>query len=238
MIHLKRNPNIAKENLIEDKSGQVFTKKDCTIEIPVRFTDRGLGQIGINTFVYGCFPIIFEDSEYSVCNITSLIEIDPYKTTTKTIDEIEYYVFHFKANDLVIKTTQLVKRDTMMYNIFDEFIFKGKIPWYMQYEDIGKLFDSAKKYANSNVGNNQVVIELLASLITRIKSDRTKYLRLFIKEYKDVIANTAYVPLQSVFYSAHSTINKIAGNYFNDGVISALVSPSDKVEQIEGILRA
>lgn len=239
MSVIKRNPDSAKTFLFEDKAGRIFTKQNCEIHMPVRFADRGLGQIGINTFVYGCFPIIFENGDYSVCNVTSLIEIDPFKTTTKIIDEVEYYVFHFKANDIVIKNSQLVKRDTMMFNVFEEFIFKGKIPWYMEYEDVGKLFDTAKEYGDSTVGKNQVTIELLASMIGRTKKNRSKYLRLTVNNYKDININeVAFVPMQSVYYSTNSSINKLTGNYFNDGVTSALVNPSKDVTDIESILRA
>ncbi len=237
MSNLRRIPTAAKTYLFEDKGNRILTRKDCEIHMPVRFADRGLGQIGIDTFVYGCFPIVFDTGEYSVCNVTSLIEVDPYKTTTKIIDEIEYYVLHFKAGDVVIKTSNLVKRETIMFNVFEEFIFKGKVPWFMEYEDIGKLFDTADEYGGSTVGKNQVTIEMIASMICRNKKDRTKYIRLSANSYKD-IEDIAIVPLQSVFYSANSTINKLAGSYFNQGVVSSLVNPSKDVTDIESILRA
>lgn len=235
----KRNADKVLSNLVTSKSGQVLTKLPCSIEVPARFMDVGLGQIGVDTFVLGCFAIILEDNTYAVMNVNSLVELDPYKTETVKRDGVDYYQFSFEAKQVMIKTTSLVKRDTLMFNIFDEFDFKGKIPWYMGYEDLGKLFDTAKDYANSNVANNQEVIELLASMITRHKKDRSKYIRVSISNYKDInIANTEFVPLKSVFYSVNSTVNKLAGSYFADSVTSALVNPTEKVEKIESILRA
>jgi len=126
-----------------------------------------------------------------------------------------------------------------MYNIFDEFIFKGKIPWYMGYEDVGKLFDTADSHAGSAVASNYEVIELIASMVTRSKDDRTKYIRSVAKTDEDFNdSKISYVPLSSIFYSVNSTVNKIAGSYFSDGVVSALVTPTTKVDKIESILRA
>jgi len=239
MPELKRNASAVLSQLVENQTGQVLTKVPCKIQVPVRFSTVGLGQVGIETFVYGCFPIILDSGEYSVCNVCALVELNPYKVTISTLDEVEYYNFFFEANQVVIKTTDVVKRDLIIYNVFDEFIFKGKIPWYMDYEDLGKLFDTSKEYANSNVNRNYEVIELIASIITRSKEDRTKYIRAIAKKFEDTeLKNIDYVPLKSIYYSVSSNINKLAGSYFNDGVVSALVTTNTQVEKIESILRS
>jgi hypothetical protein len=109
----------------------------------------------------------------------------------------------------------------------------------MGYDDLGKLFDTAASHAGSNVGDNYEVIELIASMVTRSKEDRSKYIRSVAETYADVSdGKIDYVPLSSVFYSVNSTVNKIAGSYFTDGVVSALVVPTAKVDKIESILRA
>jgi len=233
-----RNPDIIKQNLITTKNGQIMTKVPCRIQVPSRFIDRGLGQIGIDTYVMGIFAIIDESNNYSVCNINALVELDPFKTITVTIDDVEYYEFHFKANSVVVKTTDLIRRNVLMYNIFDELVFKGKVPWYMSYEDMGKLFDTAKSHADSNIGETQEVIEFIASIITRSKQDRKNYIRTIAQSYKDVEADKiAYVPMMSVFYSINSTMNKISGSYFSDGITSSLVTPTEKISTVESILR-
>ena len=239
MSKLKRVASIALSYLVENAAGQVLTKKACRIQIPARFTEIGLGEIGINTFSYGFFPIIFDTDEYCVLNVCAMVELVPYKLLIVNIDEVDYYEFHFDAGQVVIKTTDLVKKETLMYNVFDEFVFKGKLPWYAEYEDVGKLFDTAKYHADSNVSQNVEVIEFIASMISRSKEDRTKYIRLFADSYDDVkLEKVDFVPLKSVFYSVSSTLNKIAGSYFTDGVTSALVQKSEKAEKIERIIRS
>lgn len=239
MTTLKRNPEAVLNSLYENQAGQILTKVNCRIQVPVRFSSIGLGQIGINTFTYGFFPIILESGEYSILSINSLVELNPTKLTISTIDEVDYHNFQFDANTVMIKTTDLVKRDNLIFNIIDEFIFKGKIPWYVEYEDLGKMLDNSNYYAGSNVNKNYEIIEFIASLITRSKDDRTKKIRNIVKSYSDISRNTIdYVPLKSIFYSVETTTNKLAGSYFSDGVISALVNKSEKVDKIESILRA
>lgn len=239
MSKLKRDANFVLSNLVEDKTGQVLTKVPCKIQVPVRFSEIGLGEIGINTYTYGLFPIILETGEYAVCNVNAIVQLNPYKLSITTIGEVDYHEFFFDAGDVVIKTTDLVRREAMLYNVFDEFIFKGKVPWYVDYEDLGKLFDTAKYHAGSNVAQNLEVIEFIASMVSRSVEDRTKYIRSVGSDYKDfTLDKIDYVALKSVFYSVNSTVNKLAGSYFSDGVTSALVVPSTQVEKIESILRA
>lgn len=240
-MKLKRDPQAVLSTLIQTPSGQVIAKENCKIQVPVRFSEGnvGLGQVGIQTFTYGLFPIILENGNYSVCNVNAIIELDPVKTLVVTLEDTDYHEFYFEPGSVIIKSLDLVQREALMFNVMDEFIFKGKIPWYVEYDDLGHLFDTAKQHANSNVAQNPEVIEFIASLITRSKQDRTKYIRNLAERYSDFnLDKIDYIPLSNVFYSAHSTVNKLAGSYFNDGVISALVTPSENVEQIEKILRS
>lgn len=238
-MKLIRNPSAVLSQLVETPSRQVLTKAACRIQVPERYTTIGLGQIGVSTFIYGCFAIILETGEYAVCNINAMVEITPYKILNTTVNDVPYHEFYFQPDQVVIKTTDLVKIDTLIYNVFDEFIFQGKIPWFMNYEDVGKLFDTAKFHANSDVAQNLEVIEFIASMITRSVEDRSKYIRTVARQSSDVASNKiAFVPLKSVFYSVNSTVNKLAGSYFSDGVTSALVKKTNNVEKIEAILRA
>lgn len=239
MAKYKRDAAHVLSHLVENPAGQILTKTACKIQVPVRFSEVGLGDIGINTYTYGLFSIIMETGEYAVCNVNAIVELNPFKLSITTIDEVDYHEFFFDKGDVVIKTTDLIKKETLLYNVFDEFIFKGKIPWYVEYEDLGKLFDTAKYHAGSNVGINLEVIEFIASMVSRSKQDRTQYIRLAGEQYKDFSLETIdYVALKSVFYSVNSTINKLAGSYMADGIVSALVIPTTRVEKIESILRS
>lgn len=239
MNKYKRNAPLVLSQLHENKSGQILTKVPLKIMAPVRFSEIGLGQIGISTFMFGMLAVILDSGEYGVLSANAFLELNPYKLSISTIDEIDYHVFYFKAGDVVIKTTDLVKKETMLFNVFDEFIFKGKVPWYTEYEDLGKLFNTAAYHADSKAVQNPEVVEFIASMISRSNKDRMKYIREVINSPSECNLETVdYVALKSVFYSVKSTVSKLTGSYFNDGVTSALVNPSKSITAVERILRA
>lgn len=225
--------------LKELPNDQLFTTQACRIQIPTRFHDRGLAHIDIDNYIFGIFPIILDDGTYAVCNIDAMVKILPYKVLTVNIKDVPYYEFHFEANSVVIANLNLVRRDTLVYNLLEEFVFNGNIPWYLDYEDVGKIFDTSSDYAGININNNYEVLELLASMISRDKKDRTKYYRTTLDTYDDMTKSPpVFVPMKSVFYSATNTMSKLAGNYYNDGVVSALVQPTHEVERLESLIRS
>lgn len=224
--------------LKELPGGQLFTTKACKIQIPEHFLSRGLAEVGIDTYVYGIYALIFEDDVYAVSNINAMIPITPSKILTTKIDDVAYYEFYFEENSVIIPDLNLVRSNNLIYTVFDELIFHGKIPWYLNYEDMGHLFASAKKHADSGVAQSYETIELIASMLARDHNDRTRYYRTSVQSKKDLITPPDYVPLMSVFYSATNTLNKLAGNYFTNGLVSALVTPTKETERIETILRA
>jgi hypothetical protein len=90
----------------------------------------------------------------------------------------------------------------------------------------------------ANVGRNEEVTETLVAIISRIKSDRNKQFRTLAGDEQAMkTQKPTYIPLRSVIYSATNTLNKLAGSYMQVGVVSALVTPSEKVEKLEEILR-
>lgn len=238
-MNYTRNAQAVHSQLVENKAGQVICLSKCKIQVPTRFQEAGLCTVGTKTSIYGLFPVILENGQYSVCNVNSMVDIEPSTTTIVKINDIEHYEFGFEANSVVIKNTTLICLNTMMYNVFNEFVFMGKVPWYVEYDDLGKLFDTAKHHADSNVGQALEVIEFIAAMVTRPKKDRSVYLRTVAQSYNDTkIENIDFVPLNSIYYSVNSTLNKITGSYFGPGVVSALVKPTENVEKIESILRA
>jgi len=113
------------------------------------------------------------------------------------------------------------------------------VPWYLDYNDLGHIFDTASSHAGANVGTNPEVTELIVSIIARNSKDRTQYYRSCINSLEELKTNPpVFISMKSVPYAATNTTNKLAGSYFGEGVVSALVSPSEKRERIENLLLA
>lgn len=235
---LVRDPAKVHETLVELPNSSVVTKTGCKIYIPYRYVEKKMAFIGMENYIIGIYAIVVEDKFYGVSLINSMIPIDPTQTNRVKIDNEDYLEFVFEPGATVFKSTNLVRMKTIVYRIFDEFFDRGRMPWYIGYEDAGGIFDSAPEFAGANIGNNREVTELIVSTIARNPSDRTKYYRTYIAQSDGTdVVKPEYVPLRSVQYSATNTTTKLGGAYFQQGVVSALIDPSDAPARIETILR-
>lgn len=237
------------KSLVRDKSkvfsalqelsdGKVVAKQECKIYIPARFTDRGLAELGVDNYITGICAIVV-DNHYAVMNVCAMLKIEPEETLKIKLQGEDYYEFSFAKGSTVISTLDLVKTDTLVYRIYDEIISKGRVPWYMTYDDLGHIFDTAKHHAGANIGENPEVTKLIVSMIARDRNDKSKYYRTVV-ENADTLKKypPAFIPLKSVLYAATNTTNKLAGSYFSDGVVSALVDETTgEPSRIESLLR-
>jgi hypothetical protein len=224
--------------LRELEGDRLVTTKGCKIVVPVRFAERDLAFVGIETRIVGIFAIIVEDQYYGVSIANAMMRLTPSSTSKVMYDEDEYYEFTFDPGATVCPSLQLVKVDTLVYSIYDEILAKGRAPWYLGYEEMGMLFDTAGYHAGASIGQQQEVTEMMVSLITRDEEDRAIYYRQVINTEEDLIKKKpATIPLRSVAYAATNTLNKLAGSYAKDGLVSALVTPTERVERIEALLR-
>lgn len=235
---LKRDASKVHACLKELEDGSLITTKGCKIYIPSRFTECQLAVVGNETQIVGIFAICVDDQFYGVSIANAMMRIEPTNTTTVDINGEEYYEFSFEAGSTVVSSVGLVKVDTLVYLIYDEFVAKGHVPWYMSYIDLGKLFDTSLHHAGVKLGANHAILELIASVIARDPDDRTKYYRQTVKSMEEVLARPpAMIPFRSVTFGATNTTAKLMGAYFDEGITSALVNPSQRSEKIEELLR-
>lgn len=236
---LQRNPKMVLSELVTRPDGSVVTKNGCKIYFPVRYEDADLAEVGTDNICVGIFPIVVQDKFYSVLIVDAMVSLQPSNINKVKFDETPYYEFVFVPGSVVIKTLDLVQDGKMLYRIYNEFFSKGKIPWFIGYEDLGNILDSAKSVAGADIGGGVEVIQLIASIVTRDPSNRVKYYRTIVNSKQDLVTNPPFfIPLKSVDYAATNTLDKIAGSYFQDGMISALSTKTERVENIERVLRA
>ena len=236
--HLVRDPARVKANLVKLADVSLVAKVDCKIYFPARYAERYLAEISADNRVAGLFALVMEDKYYSVCNVCAMIKLNPTTISKVKFNEEDYYEFFFPKGSTISPSLDLVKNDVLVYRIYDEYFSKANIPWYFNYEDMGFIFLTAKKHANANVGEDPKVTQLLVSLIGRTSADKTLYYRAAVKNREEMLKTPpAFIPLKSVTYAATNTTSKLGGSYFDVGVRSALVNPSDRVEKIEQILR-
>lgn len=212
------------------KDGKIYTKEKTIIEFPKWYENKELLDIQDVTYLYGVFATIIDD-KYSVSIIPTLIN-----TTPIIIREVErangtYIQFVYGKDDVLIDNTNVVKKDLLSYNFFENYFIYAKGPWFMVYEDLIKVMDNLQPYSGSNLGDNFVAAELVTSFIARTKKDKSVFLR------QDPTATPEFVDLTNVYFSALSTLNKVAGNYFTEGLTSALVQKEKEPTKLENLVR-
>jgi hypothetical protein len=126
----------------------------------------------------------------------------------------------------------LVKINTLLILIYNDFLSKGNIPWYMDYDDISQLFETSSLHAGASLNADMAMFELLVSIIARQKKDKRFHYR-----HDNATYRPAWVGLSSVAFQATNTFAKLSGGYFNEGLTSALVTPSTTNESIETLIR-
>lgn len=234
--NLIRDADYILSRLVENEDGSVVTTAECSIQIPESFTAKNLAVIGSEVFIFGFFPFIMGD-RYAVNKTIAMMRINPSSTQKVVVNETPYIEFTFEPGDRIISSTALVVTDTLSYYMYDEFIAKGNIPWYMSYFDMANMFDTAKEHAGVNLGGRSI-IELIISTIARDPNDMTRLYRHILARPEDIITKPPVtVPFRSVIWNTSDTTSKLNGAYYTEGINSALVNQSESVEMIEELLR-
>ncbi len=235
---LKRDAARINSKIIIEGSTLV-AREDIKIHIPERFTSRKLASIDFKTTTVGVFAIISKDGYYAVSRTPALIPLSPASTTVTVVNEVNYLEFGFDAGSVICPNIEIVQDNTLPYYIFEEIISKGRVPWYLNYEDVCKIFVSSIKYANFFFGNNNSIMELLASEIARDSSNAQIFYRTTVKSMEQASKmKPRMVPMRSVLYGANNTTARLLGAYFDESLTSALVNHSDRLEGVEEILRS
>jgi hypothetical protein len=231
-----RDPKFIGTVLHELTDDSLVCSKKIRIFIPSRFAERGLASLGAENYIIGILAIECEP-KYAIMLVNAMLRIDPAEINRVQFGEEEYFEFVFYPGNVVVPNLNLAKTDTLTYKIYDEMIAKARVPWYVTYLDMAHLFDTAREHAGAKVGTNKEVTELLISVVARNKDKRVEYYRQIIQNESDLITNPpSYVPLKDITLTATNTINKLGGGYFRQGTISAIVAPSERVDNLENLL--
>lgn len=236
----KRNPKeIAKK--LKIVGTQTIATDNLRILFPSRFTSKGLCFLDKITNLISYYCIVDDNNNYAITNEPVFQSLQPDKISMVNIkglptSEISYIMLKFYKDSTVVVNNNLVQDTSIMFNILDEFYNNGKVPWYMNYEDISNIFRNSKKYTGNGIGNDPVGFDILASLISKDKTG--------LKPYKEIIRSRDDIFKEKIVYtkladvqSFKDTAAKLIGNYFDAGLTSAIVEDETESSDISKILR-
>lgn len=226
---LKRDPKFIASH-VTVKDGAYYTDTLTMIEFPKWYSEKELFVTGDVSYVYGLFAIVIGDS-YSVSRIPTVINTKPVSITEVDRDGETYVQLFYGKGSKVLETTRAIMQPFLAYNFFDSYFMQAKVPWYITPEDLCYIMDNTVSYGGTNLGANQISNELLTGFISRTEKDKAVFYRL------NPTGKPRYVDLMDVRYSSLSTTNKLAGNYFNESVTSALIQKETKPTTLENHVR-
>lgn len=235
LSEFERDAGRVRSNLREMDDGSVVAKKEVKLYIPTRFRDKNLCTIANETYVLGIFMLVVDDRYYAINNINAMMRIEPSSVNTVVLNDKDHFEFVFDAGDVVFASTDLVKEDKLLYYIFDEIVAKGNVPVYLDYLDLGRLFDTAPKHAGVTLASTPTILHMLLSVVARDPDNLNQYFRQ-VTDGQD-FDRVRFVQLRSATHGANNTTARLLGSHFSDNLTSALVNPSDREENIERILR-
>lgn len=228
---LKRNPSVFSKYL-SIKGETTFTNTEIKVMFPSRYIKRELAYIQ-NDFVrvIGIYAILDNDNNYTVIRTPIYHELQYNHLEYVVVDDVEYVLTTVFKDTVFILNNNLVVSDKFVYDIFDEFFSKGKVPWYLNYEDVARLFEDGVKFANVKIGNDPFIFELLTSIIARSSDDKTK-------KYRTNPSNgLAFVGLNDVIYGFNNTGASLIGGYFKEGIVNSIVRKESEPTNMVKILR-
>lgn len=236
---LKRNPAAILKTLEVGGDATIATEP-IQIMFPKRYVNKGMAVIGSTTIVLAVIAILDYKGNYSVVNNMAMVEFSPNSIEEKIIDGRDYYVMNFDKDDVVVVKNEVLKNSSYIYDFFDEFNINANIPWYLnKEEDIGNLLVTARQYTGSKIAKNPVGGEILAATICRDpKNKNIAYRHAVNKDPKLLDTSPSYIGLFNIYNTFKSTVNKLSGSYFKEGIVSAIVNPEEEDSAIERALRA
>ena len=239
MVHIELNklkyyPGAITSCLKVDKEKNITVAlKNVRIMFLDYFFKKNLAEISDYVTLVGYYAIIDDDGNYGVSRIPAMLKllVDKIEDSTCTDGQL-YKVLYINKGSILMDENSIVVTDSQLYNICEVFFINAKIPWYIEYNKLSKIFMEALKYCKSTIGKYRLVFEILASVVARGKNKSIYYRN--SPEFLKV--KPQWVDIKNIYYSLPSTSSKLIGGYYGAAVGVAILKPEKTISAVEEVL--
>lgn len=235
-----RNKEAVINAIMETEDGRLVAKQDLIVTFPSSYVEHKLALIADDVTVVAMIGIIV-GNQYGIIRSTARMIFSPSSRDTEKVGDEVYYMLKFNKGDTIVKNTRLLSEEQLPYWVYREFIALGHVPWYFDYDDLLQYQDLTKKYCLVKLGASSSIRELIASFVGKNPENlRENYIAAINCEADKEKIKPVFVGLNKIQLSADTTITKVVGPYFEDGVAAAVTSPiadDSEVDIIERTLR-
>lgn len=219
--------------LIKTDTKYIFNGDTCSINVPQRYQAYDVLNITDEVSTLGIFDISINEKEYFKLVLPMIVTMKPSGQYTKKINEDPYFVFTFQKGDEFITDRTLIKQSFILFSMFKEFIVNGNFPYFLTYEELGRLFDRSQSLCDERLNAPHAIFEMIFAHLSRDARNPNIFYR-----HTDMKEPPLYIGLKNVGYAPTSTTAKVIGSYLMEGLNSAIVNPATRNSEIENILRS
>lgn len=209
-----------------------FTGTSMTVKVSKRFETYGMLSVTETVHTLAIFEIQIDGGEPKGFFLPATIEMVPSDVVYVTEDGRDFALLTFKKGDLFMKSNRVVKRPYLAYVIFTEFVEKGYIPSFINYEQRAFLFDIVQEITGSSIPAEHAVFELIFAHLNRDEDNVQIPYRL-----TDMKKPPVQLGLKDVAHATTSTTAKLSGGYLADSLTVALLNNNENTSPIEELLR-
>lgn len=222
------------KDYIEVKNNQlVVTAKKLDIYVPKFYKERGLLNIGETAECLAIFRLVFNNEFYTDTLLLNNINIEFIDYREEKIDDYEYIVLELQQNSVFARNIHIIKDSNVLYTIYTSFIGLGKLPPFITYDKVHRLFDNTKRHAGMNLNvDDHSVFEMIYAHIFRSKKD--PFLPYRKTDYSEPYV---IVPIAQVSHGPISASARTSSGYLSEGITSILVKDNPAPSIVENLLR-
>lgn len=233
----KRNNTLIKKDL-KTIGDTLISMKELYIYFPYDYTEKNLAEIDNTCKLLGIFIIADSNNNYTLATIPTLIYTTPSSIDTIDIDGVSYYRLTYEAKDVIIDNLNVILELDMAYNVFNLMMINGKVPWFIEYIDLLKIFNNFNKYTGSKVALFSDIMKIFIRISAREKGKLDINYSNILNLEKDLkTKEIEWIGLSNIYYTFNSTLSKVGGSYFKKALISTMVTPEKEPTELENILR-
>ena len=231
-MNLKKETDISKY-FRREKDKWIFTGDKLEVWIPRIYQERDLLVISDVATCLGIFQLRINDSVYANTMMLARLVITFISIRSEIEDGVPYLVLLLEKDSVFITNSFIVKDSNVIYEVFITFLALGKIPSFIDYSNIQRLFDRDNKDCDVSLKINHSIFEMIYAHCYRDRNDPYNFYR-----HTDMKEPPIIVSLHQISHGPSSTTARIVGSYLDDGMVSSLVDETEHAPSlIENLLR-
>lgn len=210
-----------------------FIGQSLVVYIPARYEVFDLLTMADTVTTLAVVDLVIDQKYRAGLLLLATIEMEPDDVEKIMVDDLQYVKLTLSTGAKFICNTERIADATIVYAVWTEFVGSGKLPYFIDYSSLSKLFDQAKSMCDLNIPVDHVMYEVIFSYLCREQDNLSVTYR-----HTDMFKPFKMIGLRNVGYATSSTLSKIMGSYFSQGLNSSLIQTSTERSPMEDLLRS